>query len=114
MDDCLFCKIVAGAVPADKVREDGLTVAFRDIDPQAPVHVLVVPRAHHPTPGALAAAAPDALVAMLAAATGIAAAEGVSGTGYRCVFNVGRDAHQSVEHAHLHVLGGRDLRWPPG
>ncbi len=112
--DCLFCAIAAGSIPADIVRADEQTVAFRDLDPQAPVHVLVVPRAHFATPGELAAAEPATAAALLVAGAEVAAAEGVAESGYRCVFNVGRDANQTVGHVHLHVLGGRSLAWPPG
>jgi histidine triad (HIT) family protein len=114
--DCLFCGIVAGDVPADIVRTDELTVAFRDLNPQAPVHVLVVPRRHIANASTLTAAdAPD-LAAMLAAAQAVADDEGFGGDdrGYRLVFNVGPDALNSVPHLHLHVLGGRTFGWPPG
>jgi histidine triad (HIT) family protein len=112
--DCLFCSIVAGEIPATVVREDELTVAFRDVDPKAPTHVLVVPRAHVPDVGTLAATDPDALVAVGRAAAAVARAEGVADSGWRLVFNTGPDAGQSVAHVHGHVLGGRALAWPPG
>jgi histidine triad (HIT) family protein len=112
--DCLFCRIVAGEVPADIVHETTHTLAFRDIDPQAPVHVVVIPRGHHPDAAALAAADPAAAGALLAAAGEVARLEGVAGSGYRLVFNTGRDAHQTVHHVHCHVLGGRAMAWPPG
>ncbi len=89
-------------------------MAFRDVDPQAPTHVLVIPRLHVPTVAALAEQAPDDLVALLGAAAQVARQEGVAEGGYRTVFNTGADAQQSVLHAHLHVLGGRALTWPPG
>lgn len=114
MADCLFCRIVAGEIPSDRVYDDEQVFAFRDISPQAPTHVLVVPRVHYPTPGELAAAEPDAIPALLRAATTIAAEEGVAGSGYRLVFNVGADANQTVDHVHLHVIGGRGMSWPPG
>ncbi len=114
MADCLICRIVAGQVPATIVREDELTLAFRDISPQAPVHVLVVTRAHHPTVAALAADDPDGLVALNRAAAAVAESEGVAGSGWRLVFNNGPDAHQTVPHVHGHVLGGRPMGWPPG
>lgn len=114
MPDCLFCRLVAGDIPATVVREDELTVAFRDVNPQAPTHVLVIPRAHHADVGALAAADPDALVAVHRAAAAVAAAEGVADSGWRLVFNTGADAGQSVPHVHGHVLGGRQIGWPPG
>lgn len=112
-DDCLFCKIVAGDVPADVVHETGTTLAFRDINPQAPVHVLVIPRDHHPDVAALVAADPDTAVDLLNAAAAVAEQEGL-GQGYRLVFNTGRGANQLVFHVHAHVLGGRQLTWPPG
>jgi histidine triad (HIT) family protein len=112
--DCLFCKIVAGDVPATLVHETDTTLAFRDINPQAPTHVLVIPRAHHPDAAALAAADPGAAADVLRAAGEVAAAEGLDGTGYRVVFNTGAGAGQTVFHAHAHVLGGRGLTWPPG
>jgi histidine triad (HIT) family protein len=111
--DCLFCRIVAGDVPADIVHETGTTLAFRDIEPQAPTHVLVLPRTHEPDAAALAVAEPTVLVDLVNAAATVAAQEGL-GDGYRLVLNTGPAAHQSVLHVHLHVLGGRDMGWPPG
>ncbi|MBZ2409604.1 histidine triad nucleotide-binding protein [Streptomyces albidoflavus] len=112
--DCLFCKIVSGDVPATIVRETDTTVAFRDINPQAPTHVLVIPRAHYPDAAALSAAEPAVAADVLREAGEIAAEEGVAETGYRVVFNTGSGAGQTVFHAHAHVLGGRGLQWPPG
>ncbi len=111
--DCLFCKIVGGDVPADVVHETATTVAFRDIEPQAPTHVLVIPRSHRPDAAALAAEEPTVLVDLVDAAAAIAAQEGLD-AGYRLVFNTGAQAQQTVFHVHLHVLGGRSLGWPPG
>lgn len=111
--DCLFCGIVAGAVPATIVHETETTVAFRDVNAQAPTHVLVVPRSHHADAAALAAAEPTVVADLHRVAAEIAAAEGLTG-GYRTVFNTGAAAGQTVFHAHLHVLGGRPLAWPPG
>lgn len=113
-DDCLFCKIVSGDVPATVVRESARTVAFRDINPQAPTHVLVVPRDHHATVVDLAAAAPEALAEVVREAGAVAAADGLDESGYRLVFNTGSGAGQTVFHVHAHVLGGRGLSWPPG
>lgn len=113
MSDCLFCKIVAHEIPAEIVAENDHTVVFRDINPQAPVHVLVIPRAHHETFGALAAAEPEAAAALAVDARAAADGEGY-GDAYRLVFNNGAAAGQSVFHAHGHVLAGRDLAWPPG
>jgi histidine triad (HIT) family protein len=109
--DCLFCGIVAGTVPADIVHRDTRTVAFRDISPQAPVHVLVVPRRHIDNASEVTAQDGDDVAAMLVSAQAVADAEGISGPehGYRLIFNVGPDASNSVDHLHLHVLGGRPL-----
>ena len=112
--DCLFCKIVGGEIKADMVHETRTTVAFRDIEPQAPTHVLVIPRAHHANAAALAAAEPQVLVDLVDAAAAVAKAEGIDDDGYRLVLNTGASAHQTVFHAHLHVLGGRAMTWPPG
>jgi histidine triad (HIT) family protein len=112
-EDCLFCKIVSGDIPADVVHETGTTIAFRDLDPQAPTHVLVVPRTHQPDAAALAAAEPQALVDLVSAAGQVAEQEGLH-DGYRLVLNTGPAAHQTVFHVHLHMLGGRSMGWPPG
>jgi histidine triad (HIT) family protein len=109
----LFCQIVAGEVPAEVVAEDDLTLAFRDIQPQAPVHLLVIPRQHMPTLAELAESQPDHATAVLTMARRVAEAEGI-GDGYRLVANNGSAAQQTVFHAHVHVLGGRPLTWPPG
>lgn len=111
-DDCLFCRIVRGEIPAKLVFENDHCVAFRDINPQAPVHVLVVPRAHV---ASLNEATDAAMIGHLSlAAAEIAKAEGVAEAGYRAVVNTNRAAGQTVFHVHLHLLGGRDLGWPPG
>lgn len=118
--DCLFCKIVAGDVPATVVRDTGTTLAFRDINPQAPTHVLVIPKAHYPDAGSLAAGAPQLAADLLRETAEVAAQEKIAvsedgpGTGYRVVFNTGAGAGQTVFHTHAHVLGGRGLDWPPG
>ena len=110
--NCLFCRIVAGEVPATVVRESAGTVTFRDINPQAPTHVLVIPRGHHETVGALADADPALLAEVVREAAAVAGAAGLAG--HRLVFNSGAEAGQSVFHVHGHVLGGRPLSWPPG
>lgn len=110
--DCLFCRIVAGEVPAEIVRETEQVVAIRDVSPQAPTHVLVIPRVHQPHVTALAANDPGALVELVAEAGVIAEADGLEA--FRLVFNTGEQAGQSVLHVHGHVLGGRAMRWPPG
>jgi histidine triad (HIT) family protein len=114
MADCLFCKIARGDIPAQIVYQDKTVTVFRDINPQAPVHVLVIPNQHV---GSVAEIGPGngALVAaMLVAANHVAEQEGVMKSGYRLVFNLGEDAGMTVPHLHLHVLGGRKLAWPPG
>jgi len=112
-EDCLFCKIVAGEIDADVVHETPATVAFRDLNPQAPTHVLVIPRSHFPNAATLAAGEPATAAALFDVAGEIAEQEGL-GEGYRLVFNTGAAAHQTVFHAHMHVLGGRAMTWPPG
>jgi len=110
--DCLFCKIVGGQIPATVVRETETTVAFRDINPQAPTHVLVIPKVHHPDAAALAIAEPVILADVVREAGEVAAEEKLDS--YRIVFNTGSGAGQTVFHAHAHVLGGRGMQWPPG
>ena len=111
---CIFCKIVAGGIPAEKVYEDDGAVAFRDINPQAPVHVLVIPRAHIASLDDAGEADAAKLGQLMLAAARVARQEGLSEGGYRTVVNTGAGAGQSVFHIHLHVLGGRTLAWPPG
>ena len=112
MDDCLFCKIVAGEIPAEVVHTTERTVAFRDINGQAPTHVLVVPKAHFANAAELAAGDPVASAELLTAAAAVAEAEGHGD--YRLVFNTGAGAGQTVFHTHLHLIAGRPLSWPPG
>jgi histidine triad (HIT) family protein len=119
VSDCLFCRMVAGEIPADVVAETDRVLAFRDINPQAPTHVLVIPKDHHRNLGALAQADPELLGEVARAAHGVAQQEGLVSDGgiepgYRVVTNTGPQAGQSVDHLHLHVLGGRGLGWPPG
>ena len=114
MADCLFCAIAAGEIPATRVAETDRVLAFRDINPQAPTHVLVISKAHYPNVAALAAADSGLLAEVITEAHRVAAAEDVSDTGYRVVFNTGEQAGQTVPHVHAHVLGGRALTWPPG
>jgi histidine triad (HIT) family protein len=110
--DCIFCRIVAGQLPADVVRTGERVLAFRDLNPKAPTHVLVIPREHFATVEELAAADPDALAELVLLGAGIAG-EAEQG-GYRLVFNTGPRSGQTVFHVHGHVLAGRDLTWPPG
>jgi histidine triad (HIT) family protein len=112
--ECVFCRIVAGEIPATVVRDDADTVAFRDLDPKAPVHVLIIPKRHIGSMNDAGPADGEVLGALLLAAREVAAAEGIAESGYRLVINTGEAAGQSVGHVHLHVLGGRSLRWPPG
>ena len=111
---CLFCKIVAGEIPATKVYEDEQLVAFNDISPQAPTHVLIVPKRHVATLNDVAAADDGLVGAMVRRAAPSAKEKGFDGPGYRTVFNCNAQAGQTVFHIHLHVLGGRTLAWPPG
>lgn len=112
--DCLFCRIAAGELKADIVLQNEAVVAFRDISPKAPTHVLIVPRRHVATINDLQDGDADTVGAMFLAARDIAAAEGVSEAGYRVAMNCNEGAGQSVFHIHLHLLGGRRLDWPPG
>jgi histidine triad (HIT) family protein len=111
--DCLFCKIIARQIPADIVHETPTTLAFRDIKPQAPTHVLVIPKTHQPNVVALGSSSPQAVVDLFEAVGAVAELEGLE-PGYRSVFNTGALAQQEVFHAHVHVLGGRAMTWPPG
>jgi len=112
--DCLFCGIAAADIPATIVSANPRTIAFRDINPQAPVHVLVITREHHANLAELATAADGLLAEVIAHAHDVAVAEGIADTGYRVVFNSGTHAGQTVNHVHAHVLGGRPMTWPPG
>jgi histidine triad (HIT) family protein len=111
---CLFCRIAAGEIPATKVYEDDRVVAFADINPQAPMHVLVIPRQHIATLNDLTGAHDELVGVMVRVAAQIARDKGYDGPGYRTVFNCNAQAGQTVFHVHLHVLGGRPLAWPPG
>lgn len=114
MEDCLFCKIADGRIPSKKAYEDDEVLAFYDIDPQAPVHVLVIPKRHIESADTLAPEDGATVMAMFAAVQRVAKALGVDQTGYRVVTNIGSDGGQSVPHFHLHLLGGRPLAWPAG
>ena len=114
MTDCLFCKILAGDIPSEEVASTETTYAFRDINPGAPTHVLVIPREHIDNAHELRAEHAGVLADLFATAQAVARSEGVADSGYRLVFNVGEDASNSVPHLHLHVIGGRKLGWPPG
>lgn len=112
--DCLFCRIVERSVPSTVVHETDDVLAFRDINPQADTHVLVIPKKHYPDAASMAAADPKLAGEVLATAGEVAKIEGVDSSGYRLVFNTGPDAQQTVFHVHCHVLGGRSFTWPPG
>jgi len=114
MTDCLFCKIVAGAVPATIVHQDDAVIAIRDINPQAPLHLLIIPRRHIGTLNDLASGDDELVGAMTRQAAALAKEHGYSERGYRTIFNTNREAGQTVFHIHLHLLAGRGLGWPPG
>ena len=112
--DCIFCKIVAGEIPANIVYRDEHVTAFHDISPKTPVHVLIVPNKHFDSLGTLASEDAQEVGHLLAAAHQVAQKAGVADTGYRLLFNMGRDANLVVYHLHAHLMGGRRLGWPPG
>jgi histidine triad (HIT) family protein len=112
--NCLFCKIAAGDVPSDRVHEDDELVAFRDVAPRAPVHILLIPRAHITSAAELTAADGPLLGRLFELAAQLAIREGVAESGFRIVTNSGPGAGQSVPHLHFHLLGGRSFSWPPG
>lgn len=111
--DCIFCKIVAGTIPAKKIREDELVLAFHDIEPKAPTHILVIPKKHLVSL-ADATAADEALLGRLLLTAGEIAREEGLGKGYRIVISTGPEGGQTVDHLHVHLLGGRQMHWPPG
>lgn len=112
--DCLFCKIIAGEIPSAKVYEDEFVYAFRDIEPQAPVHILIVPKEHIASANELNEKNADVLSHIFLAAAKLAKEEGIAEDGYRIVNNCGFNGGQTVNHLHFHMLGGRSLAWPPG
>lgn len=114
MSDCLFCKMVAGEIQPDVVYEDDQVLAFRDIGPQAPTHVLVIPKKHISTSNDIQPEDAQLIGALYLAAKKVAEAEGIAEEGYRTVMNCNAGAGQAVFHIHLHLLGGRPMRWPPG
>jgi len=113
-DNCLFCKIINGDIPADIVDQSDTTLAFRDINPQANTHVLIIPKVHIESTLDINDKNNHCLSEMAEMANKIAKSEGISGSGYRWVINTGNDGGQTVHHLHLHLLGGRQLQWPPG
>jgi len=114
MNDCLFCKIIAGEIPSDKVFENDSIFAFRDIDPKAPIHILIIPKEHITTTNDLNESHKTLVGEIMLAAKEIADQEGIAESGYRTVFNCNQDGGQTVYHIHLHLLGGRQMNWPPG
>ena len=114
MQDCLFCRIAAGEIEADIVHSSDHVVAFRDINPQAPTHILLIPKEHIESARAIKDRNGDLLAEMFAAAAHLAKANGIDRSGWRLVTNVGTAAGQSVHHLHFHLLGGRQMKWPPG
>ena len=111
---CLFCRIVAGQIPSTRVREDDLVIAIRDIAPRAPIHILLIPRRHIPSAADLVEADGPILGRLFTVAADIARSEGIADAGYRLVSNVGAWGGQSVDHLHIHLMGGRPFEWPPG
>ncbi len=111
MENCIFCKIIAGEIPAKKLYEDEKILAFYDIEPQAPVHVLIIPKRHFAN---ILEADGETIVSMHRAAADIANRLGLAERGFRLVINTGEDGQQSVKHLHMHLLGGRSMQWPPG
>ena len=114
MSDCLFCKILDGEIPCDKVYENEHVIAFRDVNPQAPTHVLVIPRKHISTVNDLTEDDKNIVGEMMLAAQQVAKQDGIEDVGYRLIMNCNEGAGQTVFHIHLHILGGRALNWPPG
>ena len=114
MNECLFCKMVSGAIPCDKVYENEYVLAFRDIDPKAPTHILIIPKKHITTLNEINENDQDLLGELLLTAKKIAKDEGIDTSGYRTVFNCNSDGGQTVFHIHMHLLGGRQMAWPPG
>ena len=112
--DCLFCKIIAGDIPSSKVYEDDKVYAFRDIEPQAPVHILIIPKEHIASANELTEENASVVGHIFAVAAKLAKEEGIADGGYRIVNNCGEDGGQTVKHLHFHMLGGRSLAWPPG
>lgn len=112
--DCLFCKIISGEIPSTKVYEDDVCYAFRDIDPQGPTHVLVIPKQHIQSVNQIDDTNKDIVAHIFTVIPQIAKAEGIAEEGYRVVSNIGKRGQQSVLHLHFHIIGGRDMTWPPG
>ncbi len=114
MNNCLFCKIIAGEIPSDKVFENENLFVFRDIDPKAPTHILIIPKEHIATTNDLDESHKNIIGEIMLTAKQLAEEEGIAESGYRTVFNCNKDGGQAVYHIHLHLLGGRQMGWPPG
>ena len=114
MADCIFCQIAAGQIDSDLVHQDELVVAFRDLNPQAPVHILIIPRQHIPSLDAAGEEHTQLLGHLALVSAEIARQQGIAKDGYRVVANVGRHGGQEIDHLHFHLLGGRTMQWPPG
>ena len=114
MTDCLFCKIIDGEIPSDTVYENDDIVAFKDVNPHSPTHILIVPRKHIATINDLKGEDAKIMGEMMLAAQGIAKSEGIAESGFRLVINTNDDAGQTVHHIHMHLMGGRNMAWPPG
>jgi histidine triad (HIT) family protein len=112
--DCLFCRIAAGSIPADRLHEDDLVVAFRDVAPRAPTHLLLIPRRHIASAAELTEADGPLLGRLFGVAADLARSQGIADGGYRLVSNVGQWGGQTVDHLHVHLMGGRPFDWPPG
>lgn len=114
MSDCIFCKIVKGEIPAKKVYEDDKVIAFNDISPQSPIHILVIPKNHISSANDINNENKEIIGHIFSVISNIAKSEGIADKGYRIVNNCGEDGGQTVSHIHFHILGGRQLQWPPG
>jgi histidine triad (HIT) family protein len=114
MTDCLFCKVIGGEIPAKRVYEDDSIFAFEDINPQAPTHILIIPKEHYASLKEVRETEKDLLGNILLKAKELAQDKGLEDSGYRIVLNTGRDSGQAVFHIHFHLLGGRRMSWPPG
>ncbi len=114
MENCLFCKIIKGEIPADKVYEDQDTLAFKDISPQAPTHLLVIPKEHYVGIHEIPEDKKIVMERLLSTVSSVVLKEGLTNDGYRLVVNFGEKANQTVPHIHIHILSGRSLTWPPG
>ncbi|HEX9016661.1 MAG TPA: histidine triad nucleotide-binding protein [Chloroflexota bacterium] len=112
--DCIFCKIASGEIKGNVVFRNDRVTAFRDLNPQAPIHILIIPNEHVPGVGDMSPEQAAAVADLVRAARGIAEQEGIAESGFRLVFNSGPDANQTVDHLHMHLIGGRAMQWPPG